>query len=361
VLLPALIGLRGVAAVAVLLFHLHHLASLPLPPAMSFIGSHFGLSVQLFFVLSGFSLCHATIDSIGRENWIRDYFIKRFFRIAPLFYVMIAVWVAFFQVRGVRTDATTLILNLSYSFNLVPGKHESLVAAGWTIGVEMLFYCLLPALLATIRGLREAVVFLVVAAAVSGAGRAALAGGGELLGSYAGLSFVASLGVFAAGIAAYHLWRLLPAKKNAVAIVAIATLGLAVLLASPLGGRLLGPSRQDVMLWSLCFGGLTVWQAAAPSRLLSSQPLQFLGNRSYSIYLLHPLVIVLGKEPIKRIHAVSLPWLGDWAFFASGGIVTAAVAVAAAATYALVETPGVNAGRWLLGRLSGGARAAGSP
>jgi ABC-type multidrug transport system ATPase subunit len=200
-LLPALLGLRGVAAVAVLLFHLHHLAGLPLPPALGMVGTHFGLGVQLFFVLSGFSLCHSTFHTVGQVNWIRDYLLKRLFRIAPLFYFLLAVWVVFFWLRGVKIDLATLILNLSFTFNFVPGKHESIVAAGWTIGVEMIFYAVLPVLLATIRGLRAALAFLVAAALVSGAGLASLAGGGEALAGYASLSFVASLVVFAAGMA----------------------------------------------------------------------------------------------------------------------------------------------------------------
>jgi peptidoglycan/LPS O-acetylase OafA/YrhL len=351
-LLPALLGLRGVAAVAVLLFHLHHLAGLPLPPALGMVGTHFGLGVQLFFVLSGFSLCHSTIHTVGQANWIRDYLLKRLFRIAPLFYLMIAVWVAFFWLRGVKIDLATLVLNLSFTFNFVPGKHESIVAAGWTIGVEMIFYAVLPVLLAAIRGLRAALVFLAAAALVSGAGLAALAGGGETLAGYASLSFVASLVVFATGIAAYHLWRGLPPGRGAVATMALVTLGLAALLSSPLQLRLLGPWRPFVMLWSLCFGGLVAWQAAAPARLLASWPLRFLGERSYGIYLLHPLLIVLLAEPIRRVHAASLPVLGDWAFLAAGGFVTAVVVAAAAATYALVEQPGIRAGRRLIGRLN---------
>jgi peptidoglycan/LPS O-acetylase OafA/YrhL len=358
-LLPALLGLRAVAAIAALLYHLFHLVKLPLPPGCGFVGTHFGLGVKLFFVLSGFSLCHSTCHTLGRRTWIRDYALKRFFRIAPLFYAMLAVWVGFFWMRGVSTDFSTVVLNLSFSYNLVPGKHESLVAAGWTIGVEMLFYCLLPVLLATVGSLRTAVGLFLVAAVVSHAGREALAGGGDLLARYAGLSFICSLVVFAAGIAAYHLWRALPAGRWAAVAVAVVTLGLAALLLSPLRAGLLGPWGVVVPLWSLCFAGLTVWQAAAPGLLLASRPMQFLGDRSYSIYLLHPLVIVLLKEPTRQLHAASTPLVGDWAFFVAGGFLTAAVVAAATVTYALVEVPGIRLGRWLIGRLDSPGASAG--
>lgn len=357
-LLPALLGLRGVAAVAVLLFHLHHLVALPLPPRCGFIGTHFGLGVKLFFVLSGFSLCHSTIPSMGRPDWIRDYLLKRFFRIAPLFYGMLVVWVAYFWSHGVAPDLATLLLNLTFTFNLVPGKHESIVAAGWTIGVEMIFYCLLPVLLATIQSLRATVVCLALAAAVSGAGRAALVRGGDALAGYADLSFIASLVVFVAGIAAYHLWRALPAGRRPVAIVATVTLGLAAVLVSPLQLRLLGPWRPLTTLWGLCFAGLTVWQAAAPARFLAARPMQFLGDRSYSIYLLHPLLIAVFKNPILRIHTGLTDILGEWAFLGTGCVVTALVTAVATCTHAWVELPGIRAGARLIAALTGRAVAA---
>jgi peptidoglycan/LPS O-acetylase OafA/YrhL len=357
-LLPALLGLRAAAAIAVLLYHLFHLVKLPLPPGCGFVGTHFGLGVKLFFVLSGFSLCHSTCHTLGRETWIRDYALKRLFRIAPLFYAMLLVWVVFFRLRGVATDFSTLVLNLSFTYNLVPGKHESLVAAGWTIGVEMLFYCLLPVLLATIQNLRAATCFFLIAAVVSEAGREALAGGGELLARYAGLSFIGSLVVFAAGIAAYHGWRAVPAGRWPAVPVAVVTLGLAALVLSPLRAGLLGPWRLVIPLWSLCFAGLTIWQAAAPGRLLASRPMLFLGDRSYSIYLLHPLAIVLLKEPIRQIHAASTSLVGDWAFFVAGGFVTLVVVAAATVTYALIEVPGIRLGRWLIGRRPAGGSTA---
>jgi len=354
-LLPALLGLRGLAAVAVLLFHLHHLVALPLPPRCGFIGTHFGLGVKLFFVLSGFSLCHSTIHSMGRPTWIRDYLLKRFFRIAPLFYAMLAVWVAYFWRHGSVPDIADVLLNLTFTFNFVPGRHESLVAAGWTIGVEMIFYCLLPVLLATIRGLRGAVVCLALAAAVSGAGRAALVRGGDVLAGYANLSFIASLVVFMAGIAAYHLWRALPAGRRPIAIVAAITLGLAAVLVSPLQLRLLGPWRPYMTLWGLCFACLTVWQAAAPARFLAARPMQFLGDRSYSIYLLHPLLIAVLKNPILRVHTGMTDILGEWAFLGTGCLVTVLVTAVATCTHAWVELPGIRAGGRLIASLSGQA------
>jgi len=347
----ALLGLQGVAVLAVLLFHLHHLARLPLPPALAFVGTHFGLGVQALFVLGSFQLCHAVNDLVGRGNWIRAYCLRGFMRIVPLFYLVLAMWVVLLGMRGRWPDVATLALNLSCAFGLVPGKHESLVPGGWVVGVAMIFCGLFPLLVATIRELPSAIGFLVVAAVVSGFGRAALVERGDWLAGYAPVSFVAALVVFAVGMAAYHGWRLVNADRRGVVLVALVTVGLAAVLVSPLRNRLLDPARPDIMLWSLCFGGLAIWQAAAPGRVLSSAALHFLGARSYGVYLLHPLVIVLCEEPIRRLHAAGLPMLGDWAFLVAGGFVAAVVVAGATAVYALVEAPAMRAGRWLAGRV----------
>lgn len=65
--LPGIHGLRAVAALAVVIFHVHGIYQLDLPAYFSLIKTHFGLGVQLFFVLSAFSIFLApTIALDGR-------------------------------------------------------------------------------------------------------------------------------------------------------------------------------------------------------------------------------------------------------------------------------------------------------
>jgi peptidoglycan/LPS O-acetylase OafA/YrhL len=69
---------------------------------------------------------------------------------------------------------------------------------------------------------------------------------------------------------------------------------------------------------------------------------------------------VLLKEPIRQVHEMSTPLVGDWAFFVAGGCVTAVVVAAATVTYALIEVPGIRLGRWLIGRRPAGGSSAGA-
>ena len=45
---------------------------------------------SLFFILSAYALMHSTEHTLHRPTWAKEYFVKRFFRIAPLFYCILA-------------------------------------------------------------------------------------------------------------------------------------------------------------------------------------------------------------------------------------------------------------------------------
>jgi peptidoglycan/LPS O-acetylase OafA/YrhL len=86
-----------------------------------------------------------------------------------------------------------------------------------------------------------------------------------------------------------------------------------------------------------------LWQAIAPSRVLGSGPIQWLGDRSYSIYLLHPIVIELSK-PLYAVLKVALP-LSAGEFYWLCLLVTFFILFSLAEiTYRLIEVPGMFLG-----------------
>ena len=138
--LDGLHGLRAVAALSVVLFHLQAKPTLPQPTWLAEVAVHFYLAVHLFFVISAFSLYHSSRYAPASYT---AYLVKRYFRIAPLYYVMVlyVLWRLGFP------GWPALLANLTFTFNLFPGFEQGLVFAGWSVGVEMLFYVVLPALL----------------------------------------------------------------------------------------------------------------------------------------------------------------------------------------------------------------------
>lgn len=150
-LLPGIHGLRGVAAIAIVFYHIVHIAKIPIPESFAFVSSMFGMGVQLFFAVSAFSLMHSTEHTMHRAAWAAEYFVKRFFRIAPLFYCILPGMVLWQLIKphSLRVDFDVLLLNVTFAFGFAPWS--SIVWGGWTIGVEMLFYVIFPVLLLTVR------------------------------------------------------------------------------------------------------------------------------------------------------------------------------------------------------------------
>lgn len=125
---------RGLAAVGVMLYHLFHYEHIG---TASRVGFYF---VYAFFVISGFSLYISYASRMRSVADIRNYAVKRFGRIAPLFY-----FTCVFQMilTGVpRLDI--LALNLSLLFGFANPGATSMVTGGWSIGIEIVFYVAFP-------------------------------------------------------------------------------------------------------------------------------------------------------------------------------------------------------------------------
>ena len=355
--LPGIHGLRAFAAAGIVLFHLAHLQVAP-PDGLAFIKSHFGFAVPLFFVLSGFSLCYSTADHVGRPRWVQIYLIKRFFRIAPLFYAVLAFTLTFFAIRHAHIDIFTLILNLTFTYNFIPGKHEGIAFASWTIGVEMIFYAILPIFLIWLRRTGATFMLTVVSVAISVSARALLTEIPGLPAGYIGFSFIANLEYFVIGILAFHVFDAL--RRRGVSLYQINMGGLAGVLLAFVAIALL-PSNaatgNQTPLWGLLFGVLCVWQALAPGVLAGNSALVFLGERSYSIYLLHPLALIFLSPLLKAVVTVLSPWAGAWSYVPCAAITLAVVYTFASLTYALIEEPGMRVGTRLIARTPKGSTA----
>jgi peptidoglycan/LPS O-acetylase OafA/YrhL len=353
-LLPGIHGLRGVAALAVALFHLIYIGGIQPPTVFGFIGRDFGNSVHLFFILSAYSLMYSTESKVNQPNWLPDYFIKRFFRIAPLFYLMMALFLVqgLFSATGLK-NITSIILNLTFTFGFVPSS--GFVWGGWSVGIEMLFYVIFPVLLLLIKSHRAALTFLIFSIVVSCALRSALHF--EFVGldssakyDWSYFSFASNICFFAMGMYGYLLSKFYKSSTKLISIYVpiIAVVIIGTLLFSDLGAFLYNTSRFDIVLWGLGLTALCVWQGANPSRIIANGLLEHLGERSFSIYLLHPVVIYAFKAYLVKVYEFLKPFIGLSAFFISAIFLIALILIFAEFTYRFIEVPGINFGKKLI-------------
>jgi peptidoglycan/LPS O-acetylase OafA/YrhL len=287
--IPALTGLRGIGAVWVLLYHLTEGLHIPV------LKSGY-LGVDLFFILSGFVLTMVYADSFVSLNW-QEYlrFLQvRLARIYPLYLatlLLAATLVLAFSERAMEFDQAArrfsldafiacllLIQNWAYwlptSWNL----------PSWSLSAEWLAYLLFPVAIPMLRSFRTArhaaaaagflLVLLCVAVLSKGVDSDNLTGSGGTL------RMVCEFGCGAFLCQAMRNGFRIPSWTGSVAAIAVLSITLSY---SALN-----------LLTTFGFALVVVIAAAGKGPLhtaLSSRPVVFLGDISYSIYLLHWIVI----------------------------------------------------------------------
>lgn len=157
-------GLRGLAALWVLIGHAHILTGFRVP----IIGDP-DLGVDLFVMLSGFLMVFHYQLRRKKEPWEAPstwsaFWIRRFFRIAPLYYVMLFAALALGPIiydarsaidafnavppqpasRYIDDSVKNYLLHLSFLFGLSPTYGYRTALPDWSIGLEMQFYAALP-------------------------------------------------------------------------------------------------------------------------------------------------------------------------------------------------------------------------
>jgi peptidoglycan/LPS O-acetylase OafA/YrhL len=354
-LLLGIHGLRGVAALAVVFFHLVHVGGINSPDAFMFIGRDFGISVHLFFIVSAYSLCYSTEFRMNHPKWVQEYFVKRFFRIAPLFYVMILLELSrqFIMNGRVMKSFSEILLNLTFTFGFVP--FSDLVWGSWSVGVEMIFYTIFPVLLMTLRTHRSVLVMVGISFVLSCLIRSALhaqetASTPNTRSGWADMAFASNFCFFALGIYAYHISRLYKTSilaSRLIPALSVVTLG-ALLLFN--GGKYFNGGGNFIIyaIWGLGLTALCVWQSAWPSLLIANWVFEYLGERSFSIYLLHPVVIFYSKTYLARVYNSLEVYFDAYAFFICATFIIVLVLVFAEFTYRFIEVPGIKFGRELI-------------
>lgn len=346
-LLQGLHSLRGIAALAIIAFHLAPVGEITLPNGLNFIARYFGSGVTMFFVISGFSLFHSTVPNTGRENWLRIFYLKRFFRIAPLFYAMLLVYIGlYYRLAGSKPVMGDLLVNLTFMYNFFPGKHESMVMAGWPISIEMIFYSMVPMLILFITSWRRALILVVLFAGLSSYSMNFFADSAIYPKSYAYMHVMTQSIAIVVGIFFYQISKNINVNNALAGYVWLAVAALGFWMFHAWGSHYALIRESTVLLLSLICGALLLSQLYYSVGLITNKPMVNLGELSYSIYLLHPLVIV-ALRPVYKIITGSLSPLP--VYIACYLLTVLTVLPLAFITYNFIEIKGITLGRKLLG------------
>lgn len=158
-------SLRGVAILMVIAVHTTQSVT-NLPAIVISIAGFGQMGVQLFFVLSSYILCYA-MDHLGNGFKRGEFYWRRFFRIAPLYYVGILGYMClsalenYLHTQKFVTDPEYNLLNvasnITFIHGFVPQANNNIVPGGWSIGTEMAFYVLFPFLFKFCKGLPKSI------------------------------------------------------------------------------------------------------------------------------------------------------------------------------------------------------------
>ena len=128
--------------------------------------------VPLFFIISSFTLYLSLDNNLDERRKLLKFYIRRFFRIAPLFYVLLIYVVLDELIIQKRVPSRLEVLsNFTFTFNLIPQYAKSLFSDGWTVGVEMLFYLFLPLIFIKVNNIRRSIIFFIGVYFLSQAGK----------------------------------------------------------------------------------------------------------------------------------------------------------------------------------------------
>jgi exopolysaccharide production protein ExoZ len=143
--LESLDTLRGIAILMVIGFH----TSIPfqLNSWASKILDFGNQGVQLFFLISAFTMCMMWNSRKSELNRTEKFYIRRFMRIAPLYWLAIVLYflISSFS-NSTQSTLYQIILNALFLHGFSPIAINSAVPGGWSIAVEMSFYALFPIL-----------------------------------------------------------------------------------------------------------------------------------------------------------------------------------------------------------------------
>ena len=332
-------GLRAVAVIAVLLYHL----------GIDWIPGGF-LGVDLFFVISGYVITGLILDSIVRSGTLdlRAFYLSRIRRLVPALVAMLVFTTLFIGVYAPDTVRRFIadipyVLSGSMNWALVSRQQDYFEAIGrppllqhtWSLAVEAQFYLMWPLVLLFILRYfgKKNIPFAALAIAIA-SGITLFAYSIRIDTQESAISHVYfgtdthSIGLFLGSALAVswqpqNLTREIT-KRAQDFVDLIGVVGLLGLLSTFLFINENDPTLYRIAFpLSALFGCATLISVVHPASrfapILSTRPLIWIGERSYGIYLWHWIVFQLTRPSIDLVG-------DDWALYALRVLIVFALA-----------------------------------
>jgi exopolysaccharide production protein ExoZ len=322
-----------------------------LPDILKALTESGGYGVQLFFVVSALALL---LSWHGRNDGAAPFYVRRFFRIAPMFWLAACVYLAisgmaprYWAPSGLT--APGIIATFLFLHGWSPYTMNALVPGGWSIAAEVTFYILFPFFAASITSLRAAIVAFLAAVAIAILGgnlaaRLLLSTVGEddyIIHTFLGWWFVAQAPVFLVGFIIYHASRIeLPRWAWSLGIQAsiVAILFLALVAWLP------GP-RQ--VYFASAFGLLALSLGKSAGDSMVNPVVEHIGRVSYSAYFWHFAILdiyySIGR-PIFIAHS-------SMTQFVAAYVIVVLISIALSTiTYRAIEKPMIRFGSRIASR-----------
>ncbi|MCX7098736.1 MAG: acyltransferase [Methylococcales bacterium] len=331
---------RGIAAMLVVLHHAanHLKADFGYLPLWGFF--HFGRAgVDFFFVLSGFIIFFVHSKDIGNPARLGSYFVKRFTRIFPIYWIVILILLGISLVTH-KTPSPKAFLMDAF---LLPMAELNTLGVAWTLRFELFFYGMFA-----IAIMSRSIGAIMLAFWVLGIALQALGFMPPISPEWVNMVFSPWNIEFMLGmLAAYYLLQnKVRSPKALFWISLLAFLAFGVLENLYLLDGTAGIARLFYGLSSmLMLMGLVEWERV--EHFITPRPLVIIGEASYSVYLIHLLSIGVAYKILDVFGVLSrIPLDVTYA------LLFVAAVVGGVATSRLLELPLIRLVRKLLAKIN---------
>jgi peptidoglycan/LPS O-acetylase OafA/YrhL len=352
---PPLTGIRALAALLVLGLHTEQNVPAGLFSLLPFFVRGY-LGVDFFFILSGFIITHVYFASLASPNRsaVQVFLWHRFIRLYPVHITILTglvVVVSFAAAAGFSSHHpeewqwSDLLWQVTLLHAWGVTKSPEWNAPSWSISAEWFAYLLFPLLAPALVWVRDRGIALAVAVTTLAATAALFTVAGWTLNTWVGAPALARVfGEFLCGAAlcrAVALGGELPLPSGDI-------LGTGAVVAFLFGAS---AGLQDfalVALLALIILGAAISQGHL-ARILGSRPFTWVGEVSYSIYMVHFPILIAIHRLCERLGFDEWPQAGKICAF----VATVALVVALAAVlFHFVERPARTHLRDRMGRLA---------